>query len=120
MDKEDNNSIQQKSFKFALRIVKLRRFLHQKHKEYTLSEQILRSGTSIGANVSEAEYAQSKADFINKMSVALKEANETLYWLMLLSRGEYLDDQQFASLHNDCKEILSMLHAIVKTSKGNS
>ena len=106
-----------KSFQFALRIVKLRRFLHQKHREYTLSEQILRSGTSIGANICEAEYAQSRADFINKMSVALKEANETQYWLKLLSKGDYLDETQFQSLHDDCKELLSMLHAIVKTSK---
>ena len=82
-----------------------------------MSEQILRSGTSIGANICEAEYAQSRADFINKMSVALKEANETQYWLKLLSKGDYLDETQFQSLHDDCKELLSMLHAIVKTSK---
>ena len=117
MEQVKENLIKEKSFLFAVRIVKLRRYLNQRHKEYTLSEQILRSGTSIGANVSEAEYAQSRADFVNKMSVALKEANETQYWLKLLSKEEYLDETQFQSLHNDCKELLSMLHAIVKTTK---
>ncbi|MBQ4407943.1 MAG: four helix bundle protein [Bacteroidales bacterium] len=117
MEQEENNIIKNKSFKFALRIVKLRQYLNKEKKEYSIADQVLRSGTSIGANVSEAEYAQSRADFISKMSIALKEANETRYWLKLLVFGEYLDEKLFKSLFNDCKELISILHSIVKTSK---
>jgi len=117
---EKENTIQNKSFNFALRIIKLRQYLNKEHKEYSIADQILRSGTSVGANVSEAEYAQSKSDFINKMNIALKEANETSYWLRLLFFGNYLDEKMFNSLFSDCKELIGILHAIVKTSKENN
>jgi len=117
MKQEDKNIIKDKSFKFALRMVKLRQYLNKEKKEYSIADQVLRSGTSIGANVSEAEYAQSRADFISKMSIALKEANETRYWLKLLVFGEYLDEKLFKSLFSDCKELISILHSIVKSSK---
>ena len=84
-----------------------------------MSDQLVRSGTSVGAMVKEAEFAQSKADFINKMSIALKEANETRYWLDLLHYGEYLEDDIYLSLDNDIKEIISILVAIVKSTKDN-
>lgn len=117
---EKENTIQNKSFNFALRIIKLRQYLNKEHKEYSIADQLLRSGTSVGANVSEAEYAQSKSDFINKMNIALKEANETSYWLRLLFFGNYLDEKMFNSLFSDCKELIGILHAIVKTSKENN
>jgi len=84
-----------------------------------MSDQLVRSGTSVGAMVKEAEFAQSKADFINKMSIALKEANETRYWLDLLHYGEYLEDDIYLSLDNDIKEIISILVVIVKSTKDN-
>ncbi|MBR5956915.1 MAG: four helix bundle protein [Salinivirgaceae bacterium] len=117
---EKENVIQDKSFKFALRMVKLRQYLNKECKEYSIADQILRSGTSIGANVSEAEYAQSKPDFTNKMSIALKEANETIYWIKLLFFGKYLDEKLYQSLFDDCKELIGILHSIVKTSKENN
>jgi four helix bundle protein len=113
------NVIKDKSFAFALRIVKLYQFLCDTKKEYILSKQVLRSGTSIGANVRESEHGQSKADFIHKISIALKEANETEYWLELLFQSGYLDENLFLSIKQDCEEILKILTAIVKTSKNN-
>ena len=112
----DSNIIVEKSFEFAVRIVNLCRYLSKEHKEYVLSKQLLKSGTSIGANVSEAQRGQSKADFIAKMSIALKEANETQYWLKLLYRTEYLTKTQFDSLNKDIYELLSLLTAICKTA----
>ena len=106
-----------KSFDFALRIIKLKKHLNTEHKEFDLARQILRSGTSIGANAAEAHYAQSKSDFISKMSVALKEASETEYWLKLLYAADYLTDNEFSSLQNDCEELISILSSIIKTSK---
>ena len=103
-----------KSFEFAVRIVNLYKFLTTEHKEYTLSKQLLRAGTSIGANVAEAQRGQSKADFLAKMSIALKEANETQYWLRLLHRTEYLNGPQFESINNDVDELISILTAICK------
>lgn len=103
-----------KSFEFAVRIVNLYKFLTTEHKEYTLSRQLLRAGTSIGANVAEAQRGQSKADFLAKMSIALKEANETQYWLRLLHRTEYLNGPQFESINNDVDELISILTAICK------
>ena len=91
--------IQDKSLTFAIRLVKLSKHLVENKREYVLSKQLLRSGTSIGALVREAEHAQSKADFLNKMNIALKEANETVYWLILLRETEYLTDSEYASLH---------------------
>ncbi len=108
-----------KSYKFALRIVKLYQFLNHEKKEFVLSKQILRSGTSIGALIREAEFAQSKADFANKMNIALKEANETMYWLEILNESGYIGDKLFQSLHDDCKELVKMLVSTVKTSKNH-
>ncbi len=106
-----------KSNAFALRIIKLYKYLIAEPKEYVLSKQVLRSGTSVGALIKEAEHAQSKADFINKMNVALKEANETEYWLMLLKDSEYIDDKSFKSIHEGNVELIRLLASIVKTTK---
>ena len=111
------NAIRDKSFVFALRVVKLAKFLEDKKREFVLSRQVLRSGTAIGALVREAEHAESRADFIHKMSIALKEANETSYWLELLYQGEYIDKESFESISSDSEEIIKLLVAIVKTSK---
>ncbi len=108
-----------KSYSFAIRVVKLTQFLQGECKEYVLSRQVLKSGTSIGALVKEAEFAQSKLDFINKLSIALKEANKTSYWLSFLIDTNYLDEKLFTSLQTDCKELISLLVSIVKTTKNN-
>ncbi len=112
-----DNIIFSKSYSFALRTIKAYKYLTEEKKEFVLSKQMLRSGTSIGAMVRESKFAQSKADFINKLSIGLKEANETLYWLELLHDSEYIDDKSFESIHNDCNELTSLLASIVKTSK---
>ena len=112
-----DNPIKSKSKKFAVRIVRLYQYLCAEKNEYVLSKQILRSGTSVGANIREALDGQSKADFTAKMSIALKEASETEYWLELLFETDYLSDEQYASLHGDCKELVKMLTSIVKTSR---
>ena len=114
-----DNIVKSKSFDFALRIVKLYQFLVDDRKEYVLSKQLLRSGTSIGANIREAEQAESKADFIHKTSVSLKEANESEYWIELLYRADYIDENQFDSLNKDLIEILKLLTSIIKTSKNS-
>ena len=106
----------EKSFEFAVRIVNLYKYLLREHKEYTLSKQLLRCGTSIGANVSEAQRGQSKADFAAKMNIALKEANETQYWLKLLYRTDYLTKNQYESLNSDIQELLGILTAICKSA----
>ena len=108
-----------KSFQFALRIVRLNQYLIEEHKEYVLSKQLLRSGTSIGALVREAGQAESKPDFIHKMSIALKEAKETEYWILLLKEAEYLETNAADSILTDITEILKLLTAIIKTSKAN-
>ncbi len=113
------NIIETKSFDFAVRIVKLYQFLTSEKKEYVLSKQLLRSGTSIGANVSEAERAQSQADFYAKTSIALKEANETEYWLRLLYKTDYLTEKEFENIHADIKEIIALLMSITKTTRIN-
>lgn len=113
---KNDNVVLEKSKKFAIRIVKLYRFLSDK-KEFVISKQILRSGTSIGANITEGNYAQSHADFISKMSIALKEAAETEYWLELLENTDYITEQQFISLHIDCAEIIKLLTTILRTAK---
>lgn len=112
--------LKDKSYLFAIRIVKLSQNLHTEKKEFVLSRQILRSGTAIGALIREAEFAQSKPDFLHKMNIALKEANETAYWLSLLKDTDYLETKMFDSLHSDCKEMIAMLVSTVKTSKINS
>lgn len=113
---KSDNVVLEKSKAFAIRIVRLYQFLVGK-KEFVMSKQILRSGTSIGANITEGNYAQSHADFINKMNIALKEAAETEYWLELLQDTDYITEQQFISLHNNCAEIIKLLTIIVRTAK---
>jgi four helix bundle protein len=109
--------LREKSYKFALRIIKLYKYLVAENKEYVLSKQILRSGTAIGALISEAKFGQSKADFISKMHIALKEANETDYWLSLLKDSGYIDEKQYRSLSKEINELISMLVSTVKTLK---
>ena len=111
------NVIKIKSFAFALNIVKLYQYLTDSKKEYILSKQMLRSGTAIGAMVREAEHAESKADFIHKLSIGLKEANETEYWLELLYQSDYIDENDFESYKTEVEEILRMLISIIKSSK---
>ena len=112
----ETNVIVEKSLDFAVRIVNLYKFLRREHHEYVMSKQILRSGTSIGANVSEAERGQSRADFTAKMNIALKEANETQYWLKLLYRTDFISRSQYDSLYKDVDELLKILTAICKSS----
>ena len=114
-----NNVIQTKSYAFAIRIVNAYKFLTNDQKEYVLSKQMLRSGTAIGALVAEAHHAQSSADFLNKMNVALKEANETFYWLSLLRDTDYLSEQIYKSISIDCKELIALLVSIVKSVKSS-
>ena len=111
------NVIEIKSFNFAVRIVNLYKYLTDKKKEYVLSKQLLRSGTSIGANVSEAEQAQSKPDFVSKMNIALKETSETKYWIKLLNATEFLSEKESNSLLADCVELEKLLVSIIKSSK---
>ena len=120
MIEKKENIVMNKSYSFALRIIKLYKHLITEQKEYVLSKQLLRSGTAIGALVKESEHAQSKADFINKMNIALKEANETEYWLMLLKDSDYLNEKSFTSIHLDSLEMIKLLASIVKTSKQNN
>ena len=114
-----DNIIKNKSFEFAIRIVKLYQFLCNDKKEFVLSKQLLRSGTSIGAMVREAEHSESKADFVHKLAIAQKEINETIYWLELLNATEYLNTQQFESINNDAVEIIKLITSIIKTTKNN-
>lgn len=114
---KSDNIILSKSKAFAVRIVRLYQYLCNDKKEFVLSKQLLRSGTSIGANVKEAVRGQSKPDFISKMSIALKEAAETEYWLELLYETDYLDETQFQSIYMDNQELLKILTSIVKSSK---
>ncbi|MBR6338540.1 MAG: four helix bundle protein [Alloprevotella sp.] len=112
-----DNQIAQISKAFALRIIKLYQFLRNEEREFTISKQILRSGTSIGANVRESVYAQSRADFISKMSIALKEASETEYWLEVLNESGYIEDKAFKSIYDDNNKITATLINIIKSSK---
>ena len=112
-----NSNVEHKSFLFSVRIVKLARYLQEEKREYILSKQLIRSGTSIGANVVESQQAQSRADFISKLSIALKEACETNYWLRLLQATDYLSDSEFSSMIADCKELEKILTSIIKTTR---
>ena len=112
-----DNVICEKSFHFAIRIVNLYRYMCAEKSEYVMSKQLLRCGTSIGANVAEAQNAQSRADFLSKLNIALKEASETKYWLRLLSETGYLSAEQFRSVFSDSVEIEKMLVTIVKSVK---
>lgn len=109
--------INQKSFQFAVRIVKLYKYIVEKKKELVLSKQLLRSGTSIGANVREAHNAESDADFIHKLGIAQKECDETLYWLELLKETEYLTEIEYETIATDCIEVLKILKSIILTMK---
>ena len=106
-----------KSYEFAVRMVRLCYFLQENKREYIISKQIIRSGTSVGASIREAEFAQSNLDYIHKFSISLKEANETQYWLDLLKDSDFLEYNMYESLNSDCKEIISMLVTTIKTLK---
>ena len=114
-----DNVIKTKSFFFAIEIIKLSKSLMESKREYVLSKQVLRSGTSIGAMVRESEHAESKNDFIHKLSIALKEANETEYWLLLLRESQYLTSDETESILKSIVEIIKLLTSIIKTSKIN-
>ena len=115
----DDNQIQVITKAFALRIIRLYIYLKEEKGEYVMSKQLLRSGTSIGANVRESINAQSKADFVNKMNIALKEADETQYWLELLHESDFINVMEFDSINGDLSKILGTLTKIIKTSKSN-
>lgn len=114
-----NNIVKDKSFDFAIRIVKLYQYLSVEKKEFTLSKQLLRSGTSIGAMIREAEHAESKNDFIHKFAIAQKEANESVYWLELLKATDYLNEKEFENINNDAIAILKLITSILKTTKNH-
>lgn len=123
MDKlvmKKDNLLHEKSYAFAIRTVNLSQYLTNEKREYVLSKQILKSGTAIGALVSESEFAQSHADFINKLSISLKEANETKYWINLLYDTKFISHAMFQSLINDIKEIIGLLVTIIKKLKNKS
>lgn len=113
------NIIKVKSFSFAVRIVKLHQYLCENKKEFILSKQLMRSGTSVGAMVRESEHAESKNDFKHKMAVAQKEINETIYWLELLKKTDYLTVEEFESINSDAIEIIKLLTTIIKSIKSN-
>lgn len=112
-----DSTIQSKSREFAIRIINCYKFLTEEQKEYVMSKQMLRCGTSIGANTRESKNAQSRMDFLNKLNIALKEADETEYWLDLLYATNYLDKKMYDSINTDCIELIKMLTAIIKTLK---
>jgi len=112
-----NSIIQQKSRDFAIRIIGCYKFLTEQKNEFIMSKQLLRCGTSIGANTRESKNAQSRMDFLNKLNIALKEADETEYWLDLLHETKYLDDQQYTSLNDNCIELIKILTASIKKLK---
>ena len=111
------NIVKEKTFEFGKRIVRLCIHLEKNKHEYVLSKQLKRSGTAPGALVRESEHAESRKDFIHKLSIALKEANETEYWLEMVREGEYISEREFESIHKDCIEILKILTAILKSTK---
>ncbi len=113
------NIIKDKSFDFAVRIVNLYKYLSDQKREFVLSKQLLRSGTAIGALVREAEQAESKADFIHKLAISLKEANESDYWIELLYKTDYLTEKEYKSINNDNRELIRLLTSIIKTSRNN-
>ncbi len=114
---KEANVLHEKSLRFAVRMVKFYQYLCEEKKEYVLSRQVLRSGTSIGANVRESKNAQSDVDFISKLNIALKEADETQYWLELLQLSDIISEEQFDSLNNDVSELIAMLVTAIKTMK---
>ena len=120
MDGEKKGVLRDKSYKFALRCVNLYKYLSTERREFVLSKQVLRSGTSIGANVAEAQQGQSKSDFVHKLSISLKESFETEYWLDLRRDSEFISAEQARSLIEDCKEVKRLLTASIKTAKSNT
>jgi len=112
--------VKTKSFQFAVRVVNFYKLLVSGRKEFVMSKQLLRSGTSVGANVREAINAQSPADFVNKLSISQKECDETLYWLELLKETNYVNETEFTSMHNDATEILKIIRSIILTTKQKS
>ena len=115
--KKESNIVKEKSFEFSVRIVNLYKHLTTTKQEYVLSKQLLRSGTSIGANICEAEQAQSTLDFLSKMSISLKEACESDYWIRLLHRTGFLNDSEFSSIIEDCRELTKLLTSIIRSLK---
>lgn len=113
------NILKDKSYAFAIKVVKVCQYLNNSKKEYVISKQLLRSGTSVGALIREAEFGQSKKDFISKMSISLKEANETDYWISILKDTNYISIEEYKILKNDIEEILRMLVSSIKTAKKN-
>ncbi len=116
--KKENN-LRDKSFRFSVRIIRLYQYITEQKSEYVLSRQLLRSGTSIGANVREADNGVSKPDFINKLGIAQKEADETMYWLELMKETDYLNQTQFESIHLDAEELLKIIRTIILNTKDN-
>jgi len=113
----NDSIIKSKSRVFAIRVIRLYQYLQDEKKEFIMSKQLLRSGTSIGANAHEAYFGQSRKDFISKMQIALKEASETEYWLSILTETGYIEEKHSVSILEDCRELAKLLHATVKTSK---
>ena len=113
----EKSPLHQKSYAFAVRVVNMVKYIADYHREFTITKQILRSGTAIGALVREAEFAQSPQDFTNKLSIALKESNETFYWLNILKDTDYIDDESFCSMIEDCNELIAILISSIKTTK---
>lgn len=111
------NIVKSKSFAFAIRIIKLYQYLVSEKKEFVMSKQVLRSGTSVGAMIRESEYSESRADFIHKISIAQKEINESMYWLELLNETSFIEQSHFEDLHTDAVEIIKIITSILKTSK---
>ena len=109
--------LKEKSFRFAIRIVNLYKYLCEEKKEYVMSKQLLKCGTSVGAMTREAEHSESKADFIHKMAIAQKEINETIYWLELLNATEYISNKEFDSINSDAVELIKMITSSIKTAK---
>jgi four helix bundle protein len=119
MNGENNQPLNSKSYQFAIEIVRLCRQLVTVNKEYILTKQVMRSGTAIGAIIREAEFASSRQDFIYMLTISLKEANETIYWLSLLFDTDYISETQFLKLKNECRGLIAMLVASIKTAKAN-
>ena len=114
------NAIVEKSFDFAKRIVNLKKYLNVEKREFSLADQILRSGTSIGANVVESQNARTNNEFVSKLCIAQAEANETMYWIKLLHETDYLDDRFFESLYSDCNELYKLLGSIILSSNSKN
>jgi len=114
------NVIREKSFNFAVRVINLYKILINERKEFVISKQALRSGTSIGANVREALNAESSADFVHKLAISQKECDETCYWIELLHETNYINNEEFNSIHNDASELLKIIRSIILSSKNNS